>query len=147
MNPLLALPVLAAVLAGLVAAQKKQAGSSGSGASSGTAQELSFAEFLNSQAAQGQAISASNQAVSASNAASAVVNNFDPNALIAQDMQSSGFQSSISKIVDNSTGALQTEINALTNVVNQIPKGQTIQVNAPAPAGPSPGFLGINTWF
>ena len=140
MNPLLALPVLAAVLAGLVVAQKKQAGASGSGASSGTAQELSFAEFLNSQAAQGQAISASN-------AASAVVNNFDPNALIAKDMQSSGFQSSISKIVDNSTGALQKEINALTNVVNQIPKGQTIQVNAPAPAGPSPGFLGINTWF
>lgn len=146
MNPLLALPVLAAVLAGLVAAQKKQAGSSGSG-TTGTAQELSFAEFLNSQAAQGQAISASNQAVSASNAASAVVNNFDPNALIAQAMQSSGFQSSIAQIVNNSTGALQTEINALTNVVNQIPKGQTIQVNAPAPAGPSPGFLGINTWF
>jgi hypothetical protein len=139
MNPLLALPVLAAVLAGLVAAQKKQAGSSGSG-TTGTAQELQFAQFLNSQAAQAQAISASN-------AATNVVNNFNPSALIAQDMQSSGFQSSISKIVDNSTGALQTEINALTNVVNQIPKGQTIQVNAPAPAGPSPGFLGINTWF
>ncbi len=155
MNPLLlalpggiAIPILAALAGGIVYLAKKADKSTGQSSSGmSTASELSFAQFLNSQAAQGQTQAALSATQAQSAQTASLVNNFNPNALISQDLQSSGFQSSIAKIVDNSTGALQTEINALNNVVAKIPKSQTVVVKAPAPPGPNPGPLGINTWF
>lgn len=136
MNPLLlalpgslAIPVLAAVFGGILVALHKT--SSGSGSSSAgslsTPQELSLANALATQNSNAQTQS--------------VINNFNPQALIASDLNSKTFQSQINSIVNTSTASLQKEISGLSNVVSQIPKQQTVIVNTPAPPGPSGGFF------
>lgn len=132
MNPLLlaipgslAIPILAAVFGGLLVAVHKT--SSGSKGSLSTPQELSLANALATQNSNAQTQS--------------VIDNFNPQALIASDLNSKSFQTQINSIVNTSTTSLQKEISDLSNVVSQIPKQQTVIVNTPAPPGPSGGFF------
>lgn len=133
MNPLLlalpgslAIPVLAAIFGGLLVAMHKSSKSAGSNSLS-TTQELSLANSLATQNSNAQTQS--------------VIDNFNPQSLIASDLNSKAFQSQINSIVNTSTASLQKEISGLSNVVSQIPKQQTVIVNTPAPPGPSGGFF------
>lgn len=138
MNPFL-LIAMAAGIAGMVHAQASKKAPSGSGPN------LSALIALNNAQATGSALSNLSGTTTAQLASqTALINSLGGSVNKALNAQSSN----IAAIGKNSSAVLSSLSSDVATLSNKVANLQpTITINAPAPPGPSPGFLGSNTWF